>query len=168
MLFIRHSQGRTQTWGRFFRWGVATSGWGEWYIPPNSQKFRLRRAKKKKVAGFSEKFFTTWKKLPYPPNQFWPEVWRSLGEGVYTPHTPHAHVCFDPSSPNGNPALCTTQGDVRPNLIRGMFLHNRLHVNTKPKHVLTQFFMLITNLTAEIEKIVPQQINWKTLKFFVK
>ena len=54
--------------------------------PPNSQKFRLRRAKRKRSRGFSEKFFTTWKKLPYPPTSFG----RRYGGpwGVHTPIPP--------------------------------------------------------------------------------
>ena len=73
--------------------GVATSGWGGGvYTPPNSQKFRLRRAKKKKkVAGFSENFFTTWKKLPYPPQPVLAGGMKVLGGGIYPPIPPHAH-----------------------------------------------------------------------------
>jgi hypothetical protein len=52
--------------------------------PPTPKNFAC--GEQKKVAGFSEKFFTTWKKLPHPPSQFWPEVWRFFG-GIY-PHTP--------------------------------------------------------------------------------
>ena len=82
------SSGWTQRWARFFRWGggggVATSGWagggGGGIYPPNSQKVRLRRAKKKKRSPVSPKIFLLrGKNCHTPPNQFWPEVWRSLG-----------------------------------------------------------------------------------------
>jgi hypothetical protein len=50
----------------------------------NSSINNIRR--KKKVTGFSEKFFNTWKKLPYLPQPVLPEVWRFLG--VYIPPYP--------------------------------------------------------------------------------
>ena len=52
--------------------GVAIPDWG-WYIPPNSQKFRLWRAKKK-VASFSEVFYYVEKIVIPSPSQFWLEV----------------------------------------------------------------------------------------------
>jgi hypothetical protein len=67
--------------GTFFPLG------GGGYIPPTPKNFACSE-QKKKVVGISEKFFTTWKNLPYPPNQFWPEVWYGGPWGVYTPLPP--------------------------------------------------------------------------------
>jgi hypothetical protein len=55
--------------GTFFPLGeVATSGWGGGgYIPPNSQKFRLRRAKIKKGRRFLRKVFYYMEKIAIPP-----------------------------------------------------------------------------------------------------
>src|SRR4051812_3170430 len=60
------------------------------YTPP---KKNLAFGEQKRSTIFPKKFLLRGKNCHTPPNQFWPKVWRSLGEYIlpYTP--PHAHVC---------------------------------------------------------------------------
>jgi hypothetical protein len=85
--------GQSQTWTRFFRWGGGGSDLrlGGGINPPTPKNFACGE-QKKKVAGLAEKFFTTWKKLPYPPSSFG----RRYGGpwGVYTPLYSSPHIQF--------------------------------------------------------------------------
>ena len=59
------------------------------YIPPKLLKISPAASKRKKVAGFSEKLITMWKKLPYPPQPIMAGGMEVLGGGgIYPPYPP--------------------------------------------------------------------------------
>jgi hypothetical protein len=89
-------EGKCQTWARFFRWG------GEVYTP-NSQKVRLRRAKKKR-SPVSVKSFLLRGKNCHTPQPILAGDMEVLG-GVYTPISPHAHVWEVPSVSGFRPRI---------------------------------------------------------------
>ena len=72
--------------------GGATFAWGR-YIPPNSQKFCLRRAKKKRSPVSPKSFLLREKNCHTPSQPVLPRDIKVLEGGEYIPPiSPHAHV----------------------------------------------------------------------------
>jgi hypothetical protein len=125
--------------GTFFPLGeVATFGWGSIY-PPNSQKFRLRRTKKKGRWFLRKKFYYV-EKIAIPPASFGPEVWKVLGE-VYTPPYPPTPMSVQGvqnvprSAPASGNAVKTDAASKTANATSvetGQFLPTRCEVHSVP------------------------------------
>ena len=83
-------QGLTQTWARFFRWGGSDLRLGGIYPPqlPKSSPAASKKKKKKRSPVSPDKFFTTWKKLPYPPQPVLAGGMKVFGGGIYPPYPP--------------------------------------------------------------------------------
>jgi hypothetical protein len=87
--------------------GVATLGWGDGgCIPPNSQKFRLRRAKKKKKGRwFLRKVFYYVEKIALPPPT--PMSASTIGASVQVGIGPANFHLIGPDSGLGANNICT-------------------------------------------------------------